>query len=73
MEARQSWPPAAGKTPRALKGDNQEDWPALNRLVMALRSVEKLEPPSGVGDLPVAPPHREMLKLTFRTFELGGE
>lgn len=65
MEARQSWPPAAGKSPRILNGDNKEDWPALNRLVMALRSVEKFEPPSGVGDLPVAPPHREMLYIRF--------
>ncbi|MGB9663119.1 MAG: S-layer homology domain-containing protein [Moorellaceae bacterium] len=65
MEVRLSWPPVTGKSRRDLKGENMEDWPALNRLLMALRTVEKRELPPGVGDFPVAPPHRVTLYIRF--------
>ncbi len=62
VEADLTWPSPTA-TPRPLRGDQAEDWPALNRLIAALRQTSEADPPAGVGDLPVTPPHSVILAI----------
>lgn len=56
---------SAPARPRPLLAARPQDVPALGRLNALLAAAEPDVPPPGVGDLPVAPPSRDLLTIYY--------